>query len=178
MASLLTSPGPDRDECPGAHRSNPVPCPSVPTARKDGSTKELRRALEKEAAARSVRSSPFLPSGSPCPRQVSSDPLPNTSPRTFTGFSSGRNRRVPVSGSTAGVVLKKRSIKPTLILDSRALQTFDRITLIRRRGAQSFKNFCISLACSAISGRGEASVSAMVGRKLNFVERSSRFPTY
>src|SRR6266513_4387391 len=38
--------------------------------------------------------------------------------------------------------LKNTSTKPTLILDLRALQTFDRITLIRRRAAQSFKNFC------------------------------------
>src|SRR6266536_5467061 len=48
--------------------------------------------------------------------------------------------------------IKNTSTKPTLILDLRALQTFDRITLIRRRAAQSFKNFCIYLACPAITG--------------------------
>src|SRR5206468_1424131 len=32
----------------------------------------------------------------------------------------------------------------------------------------SFKNFCISLACPAITGQGEASVSAMVRKKVNF----------
>jgi hypothetical protein len=147
----------------------------------EAGTKELRRVVEKKPLRSSRAAAPFSPSGSPCRRQVSSDPLPNTSLRTCTGFSSGRNRWVSASGSTAGVVLKKTSTKPTLILDSRALQTFDRISLIRRSGAPSFKNFCICLACPAITGQSEASGSAMVamvGRKLNLVERSPRFPTY
>ncbi|SRR6266581_2024567 len=105
-----------------------------------------------------VRSSSRSPSGSPCHCQVSSDPSPIISLRTFTGFSSGRNRSGRRSGSKAGVLLKNVSTQPSLISGSRALPIIESMLLIRTDDTQSFKNFCISLDDLAIKHQLEAGV--------------------
>ena len=130
-------------------------------------TKELRRSLEKKPLRSSCAAAPFSlrftlpPPGFLGPHTI-------TSLRTFTGFSSGRNRWVSASGSMPGVLLEEISRNSSSIFDSRAFQDSDGTVLIRKSGAQSFKNFCISLADSAITGPGEASGSAMVSKKIEF----------
>ena len=169
ISSLFTSLRPDRDERHGAHRSNPGWW-LINAYRPEGRLKPRKGAalVKKKPLRARCAAAPFSPPvhlaaarflRTRCPtrpRELSRDSVPD-------GIG-----RVSAGGSTAGVLLKKTSIKPTLIPDARALQTFDCTTLIRRSGAQSFKNFCISLACPAVTGQGEASVLAMVRKKVDF----------